>query len=184
MCWLSWRYHVWDSQDGAQILTLCWLGVCGLRDRLNDGGAFLYLLLLLFFCPFLPFPALLPIPVSPFVILLLGAGDSPGWRITARLDRAAEPRDLSQLISVSLRSSSSGAELDCGRLIFNLLPFNKVRVRLDQFMQARRTRQPCDPPIIQETRNYMFSLSLYFNSNYIKKRVSLLFFLMQLFIFH
>lgn len=90
------------------------------------------------FLPISPFPPLLPIPVSPcFVILLLGAGDSPRWRITAQLDRAAEPRDLSQLIFVSLSSSPPWTQPDCSRLIFNLLPFNKVRVRLDQLTADR-----------------------------------------------
>lgn len=95
--------------SGGRLLTLRNGGwsltrVCGPCDRLNDGGVFLYLLLLPVFYPFLsPLPSLLPIPVSPsFVILLLG--DSPGWRITAPPDGAAEPRDLSQPISVSVRS--------------------------------------------------------------------------------
>lgn len=82
----------------------------------SSSSFFLYQFLLVL-------PSLPPIPVSPFVILLLGAGDSPRWRITAQLDRAAEPRDLSRLISVSFPSSSSWAELNYSCLIFNLLPF-------------------------------------------------------------
>lgn len=104
-----------------------WVG--GLCDRLKDGGAFLYLLLLLLY-PFLlvlpSLPSRSPLSLSSSSVLVIHRIDA------SRFDRAAEPRDLSQLISApppfattsttttTLLLSSSCAELNYSCLIFNL----------------------------------------------------------------
>lgn len=148
-------------------------GACGLCDRLNDGGAFLYLLLLLFFYPFHLFPPLLHIPVSSspsssFVIRLLLF--SKWWWFTGLTHHGStwQSRWTTRLVTthffLSLLSSSSGTRCKRGRLILNLLPFNKVRVRFDPFSGGQRDLQ-----IVREIRNELHVLSLfpfYYNYHY------------------
>lgn len=79
----------WFHRGQSWCIDSRWLGACGPCDRLSDGGAFLYLLLLHHLFTHSPFPPLLSIPVSPSFLLLLlllgAAGDSPYWRIAAQL---------------------------------------------------------------------------------------------------
>lgn len=95
--------------------------------------------------------------VSPCVLLLLLSGAR--W-FTGLTHRGAtwQSRRTTGLVPahprLSLRSSSSPTRADCGCLISNLIPGNKVRVRPDQ---RAGPGQPRDPPIIQEPR--MFSVN-------------------------
>lgn len=95
----------------------------------------------------------------------VNGGDSPGWRITAQLDKSRwTTRLVTTHFFLSLLSSSSGTRCKRGRLILNLLPFNKVRVRFDPFSWGQRDLQ-----IVREIRNELDVFSLfpfYYNNNY------------------
>lgn len=135
-----------------------WVG--GPCDRLNDGGAFLYLLLLLFFFytsfsssspPSLPSLSLLSLSSSS--VLVIHRVDASQLNLTEPLNHGTCPD------SFLSRSPRHPPELNLTTAVWSLIcfPFKKERVRLEEFTGGQE-----DPATLKSTRNQPWcSLSLF-----------------------
>lgn len=148
----------WSLNIGAPLTC-----VCGLCESLNDG-VYLYLLLLLLLLVFYPF--LLFLPTSPSRSLLLSLSSSSvlvNHRVDASQLNLTEPLNHGTCHNSFLSPCTRHLpEHKLTAAVWSLICFPLIRCKSgwSSSPQTRRTRQPCDPQIIQETRNYVLSVPL------------------------
>lgn len=129
-----------QSQDGVWILTLRSLDLCGPSDRLNDGEAFLYLLLFFSFPPLFPSSALVLLLSSSPVLVI--------HRVDASQRDLTEPRKHGTCLNLFLPPTHHHPpEPDPAEAVWSLIRFPLIRRESGRItsLQARRILQNRDP---------------------------------------